>query len=295
MEYNKPALTYEEQADQLLKRGLKADRSFLIEILKNVNYYRLSGYWYPFRNFPDDTFLPNTELTTIWRRYTFDRQLRLLILDGIERIEISLRTSLTYEIAHEFGAFDYQSQSTLPNLNETEFQKLITNLHKEYGKSKEPFSSHFQKKYGDSHDCLPIWMITEIITFGTLFTFYRGISKKSLKRIAKLYNLNGPVLLSWVGTLNVIRNICAHHGRLWNRELGYKPILPDQDAWSQLSNNRIFSVLTIIKYSIDLIAKQSSWSSRLYELLQKYTDVPSQQMGFPNNWQELTIWKEVHS
>ena len=79
MKYTKPPLTFEQQADLLISRGLIADKSTLITRLKSVSYYRMSGYLYPFRN-PNDTFKPGTTLDRIWQRYTFDRQLRLSVL-----------------------------------------------------------------------------------------------------------------------------------------------------------------------------------------------------------------------
>ena len=91
--YTKPPLTYIEQANLLLSRGLIADKNDLIKKLKAVSYYRLSGYWHPFRN-PNDTFKPGTTLEEIWKRYTFDRQLRLLVIDAIERVEVSERKDL---------------------------------------------------------------------------------------------------------------------------------------------------------------------------------------------------------
>ena len=89
MIYAKPALTFEAQADLLA-----ANRDELIARLKAVNYYRLSGYLYPFRDLPNDTFRPGADLDTVWRRYNFDRRLRLILLDAIERIEVAVRTRL---------------------------------------------------------------------------------------------------------------------------------------------------------------------------------------------------------
>jgi abortive infection bacteriophage resistance protein len=106
MKYIKPALALEQQADQLIRRGLVGDRGILIDRLSAVNYYRLSGYLFPYRQ-PDDTFRPGTTLDEVWNRYTFDRRLRLLIMDPIERIEVHVRTALVYRMAHATGPFGY--------------------------------------------------------------------------------------------------------------------------------------------------------------------------------------------
>jgi abortive infection bacteriophage resistance protein len=103
MQYDKPPLTFAQQADLLLDRGLVADREELLSRLRNVSYYRLSGYWYPFRR-PDDTFAPGTTLADIWERYTFDRRLRLIAMDAIENVEVRIRTELVYALAHGQGS-----------------------------------------------------------------------------------------------------------------------------------------------------------------------------------------------
>jgi abortive infection bacteriophage resistance protein len=144
MKYAKAALTFEQQADKLLGRGLVADRSALINRLKAVNYYRLSGYLYPFRN-PDDTFRSGTTLDVVWQRYTFDRQLRLLALDGIERVEVSVRTALVYHHVHTHGPFGYTVPANLPKLPAHRFGRFLTTVDKETQRSHEVFVAHFQK------------------------------------------------------------------------------------------------------------------------------------------------------
>lgn len=123
MKYSKPALTFQEQAELLLRRGLIVNQEELVKRLKVVSYYRLSGYLYPFRN-SDDTFKPGTTFDQVWQRYTFDRYLRLLAMDAIDRLEIAVRTSLIYYHCHACGPFGYLSASSLPNLNEPEFKRL---------------------------------------------------------------------------------------------------------------------------------------------------------------------------
>ncbi|MBM9548728.1 Abi family protein [Leptospira sp. 201903074] len=294
MIYGKKALTIEEQADQLLSRGLVAQRDDIIAILKQVSYYRLSGYWFPFRNYPQEEFKQNTSLTEIWNRYCFDRKLRLLVLDGIEKIEIALRTDITYKLSHQTGAFGYTEKSAFPMLSEFDFEKLQEEIKKEYSRSKEKFVSHFQHKYGDIHDSLPLWMATELISFGALFTMFRGISTSHSKSIAKKYNLPEPVLLSWIGSLNSVRNICAHHSRLWNREFGYKPMLPRNNlVWKQpveIQPNKIFVILSMIQYMLGFISPTSQWKYRFLDLLTAYPNIPIREMGFPLRWKEIPFW-----
>ena len=143
LKYTKPPLTFKQQADQLLTRGLLADRDELISRLKSVNYYRLSGYWYPFRN-PDNTFQSGTTLTTVWRRYTFDRCFRLLLLDAIERVEIAVRTELIYNLAHTYGAFAHEDPLRFPNLFSYEYENLLENIKKKRTKAEKLSSNIFK-------------------------------------------------------------------------------------------------------------------------------------------------------
>ncbi|MHC4906436.1 MAG: Abi family protein [Planctomycetota bacterium] len=297
MKYTKPALTYEQQADLLMSRGLIADKTELVEKLRAVNYYRLSGYWYPFRipDDPNEAFQPGITLRQVWQRYTFDRQLRLLVLDAIERIEVSVRTQVVYQLSHRYGPFGYVSASTLPKLSTIEFCRLIRSIKREWLRSSEEFIQHFRSKYEGNR--LPLWMASEIMTFGTLLTMFKGLEQNLKQTIAADYGIADSILQSWLVALNGIRNICAHHGRLWNRLSGYKPLIPKQRKHPQwhdpieITNDRMFGMLTILKYKMNIIAPQSSWADRFKALLTKYPDIPIVQMGFPENWTDCPIWK----
>jgi len=168
-------------------------------------------------------------------------------------------------------------------------------LRDEYDNSHEQFIKHFKALYGDAHTLPPYWIITELMAFGTLLTMFRGVPQSVKREIAGRFGVNAKVLESWLKTLNIIRNICAHHGRLWNRELGFKPMIPKKDPkWhepAEVTNDRVFGVLTILKCMLDDVAPQSAWTDRLLRLLDEYSDLPRNRMGFPANWQDCPIWK----
>ena len=296
MKYTKPPLTLEQQVDLLLSRGIKGDRATMINRLAVVNYYRLSGYWHPFRNPNDDAFKPNTTFEKVWERYVFDRHLRLLVIDAIERIEVAVRAQLAYLLAHQTGdPFAYATDpAVLPNLASDERLRFLEELADEARHSKETFAEHFQTRYGDEHPYMPIWMAAEIMTFGGMLMLFRGSHPDIRKAVAARFGVHDVVLRSWLLTLNTVRNICAHHGRLWNREFGTKPKIPAKDkAWHTpvpVGNDRVFGILTICKYCLDGIAPQSHWPNRWRSLLDAYPYVPRGSMGIPTNWQECPIW-----
>jgi abortive infection bacteriophage resistance protein len=187
--YNKPPLSFEKQAELLISRGLEADKDELVNKLRVVNYYRLSGYWYPFRNPGKDTFKPNTTLEKVWRRYTFDRQLRLVVIDAIERVEIAIKTSIIIRHSNAYGAFGYTAQIYLPNLDDKQYSDFMYKMKEATSRSKELFVQHFKRNYGDTHSLLPIWMSAEIMTFGMMLTMFRGLETKLQQAIAKDYNI----------------------------------------------------------------------------------------------------------
>lgn len=296
MKYSEPPLTFKEQAETLLKRGLITEKEVLIKRLQAVNYYRLSSYWHPFLS-RDNSFKSNTTLKEIWKRYTFDRHLRLIVLDAIERIEIGIRTNLIYNFVHEYGPFGYLKNENIPNLIPKDYKRWLDFLKHETKRSREEFVINFFSKHGDQHEWLPLGMAGEALTFGMLVTFFRGAHKSIKRQVSKQYSLAFGVLESWVRVLNTTRNICAHHSRLWNRELGDKPIIPlakKHPEWHEpvkIENNRVFGILTILKYLLGEIAPQSNWFSRLQGLLKEYPEIPLKQMGFPEEWMENPIWK----
>jgi abortive infection bacteriophage resistance protein len=96
MKFEKKSTTPQEQAQKLLARGLVAEEAVLIQRLTSVSYYRLTGYLYPFLQIGENSqkrYTEGTTLEVIWSRYCFDRRLRVLMLDAIERVEVSVRAS----------------------------------------------------------------------------------------------------------------------------------------------------------------------------------------------------------
>lgn len=296
MHYTKPSLTPEQQAELLLNRGLLADKTLLVQRLSSVSYYRLSGYWFPYRQ-PDDTFMPGTTFQAVWNRYVFDRKLRLLVMDAIERIEVAVRTQLSLSHSQLHGAFGYcQNKNSLPKFTPSQWSDFLRRLIEEKSRSKETFVLHFDKKYGDCHGHLPIWMVAEIMTMGSTLSFFRNCPHKVKAEVSRFFKIPEVVFESWLLSLNAVRNICAHHGRLWNRELGVKPKIPYQRDYPEwhvpvvIPHYRVFAALTLCQHCLKHIAPQSRWKKRLQELLTAHPDIPQRDMGFPEHWESSPIW-----
>jgi len=298
MKYAKPPLAIDDQVKLLFQRGMDGDPELMARQLTAVNYYRLSGYWHTFRK-PDDSFKPGTSFDQAWATYVFDRYLRLLVMDAIERIEIAVRSLVAYHHAHEHGAFAYsEDSSSLPKMSPDDHDEFLARIAEETERSKETFVKHFEAKYGDSHPYLPVWMATEVMSFGSILTFFRNSTNKVKRAVAGEFGVPHRVFESWLLSLNTIRNIVAHHARLWNRVLGLKPIIPriaDYPDWHtpvKVENKKVFAILTICRHCLHEIAPQSKWMERLETLLAGFPTIPKSYMGIPDNWKECPIWKE---
>jgi len=301
MRFTKPPLSYEQQADLLIARGLKADREKLIQRLERVNYYRLSAYWYPYRLPGSDDLQPDTDFEMIWEHYIFDRQLRVLVMDAIERVEVAIKTQLANYLALHFGSFSHLDRANLPKLRFDQHRRMLGKIQKSEDRSQEPFVIHYHQKY-TSETNMPVWMAVEAMDFGTVLTLYRGCDQYTKRAIATPFGLSARILESWLLTLNYVRNICAHHARLWNRVLSVPPGLPNRSNQPDfhlpvsIPTNRTFTILTILQFLLKHIAPQSAWASRLECLWsEKHPNIPISRMGFPANWKECPIWKAPSS
>lgn len=300
--YTKQPLTFEQQADQLLSRGMVGDRATMIDRLSTVNYYRLSAYWYTFRiPHGNEQLKPGTHFDHVWDRYVFDRKLRILVMEAVERIEVAIRTQLAYYHSHAFGPFAYaDAPATLPRLfagsPHGTHADFIDEVRKYVARSKEPFVRHFRTKY-TAHRDLPIWMATELMTLGSVLRLYQGCDNQRRQPVAARFGANISEFESWLLMLNNLRNICAHHARLWNKKIVKQPSIPK--TWNQpvqLDPTTVFAALTICAFCLGRISADTSWQKRVRALIDAYPAIPkgrtqqSWTMGLPTNWLDCPIW-----
>lgn len=318
MIYGKKALTLDEQADQLISRGLVADKAELIQRLKVVNYYRLSGYLHPLRQ-PDDTYRPGTTLDMIWRRYNFDRRLRIILLDAIERIEVAVRTRLVYHFVQAHGPFGHLDEKNLPGFKKgtrwkrflrnvkafvklkgaerTEYQNWLAKLDNEMRRASDTFVKHFRTKYGDSHKHLPLWMSCELTTCETTMQFMWALEPSILTSAAADFGFPDEQLKSWTKAIFTLRNSCAHHARIWNRVFGVKPSVPGKNKnpkWHTqpaFGNDRVGLLLTVCHFWLGKVSSTTKWRERLFDLFDEFPEIPLAEMGIPATWREHALWR----
>lgn len=332
--------------------------------LSRIGYYRLSAYWYPNRKselYTDradgrqktrvlDDFRDGTKFSDALDFYVFDKKLRLLVLDALERVEIGVRTDIAVllgthdpwvhrdpsrlhgnftrpnvppariaqiqgligqnprpssnEIAKSVGVSAKTVNSVIRNPQRAAQSKLdewLYRLDDKFAKSKEDFAKHFKSKY--PNDEPPIWVAVELWDFGTLSHFFSGMKIPDKDAIAARYGLGaGNILEGWLRNLNDVRNFCAHHSRLWNRNMPFIPAWPmagqvadlDHVVGQQHSLSRFYASAVILRHLLATINPTTTWAQRLKEHVATLPDNPYVTLasaGFPQNWQDENIWK----
>lgn len=300
IEYTKPALTIAQQLSKLQERGLLIDNTDSKNIFSNINYYRLSAYGLPFKQRDiagnvSDNFQRNTALSDILALYEFDRKLRLIVMDALERIEISIKANITHYMALQYGSYGLEN---IRNFHKSfSYAGWIKQVYEEISRSKERFIEHFKEKYLDFPK-LPIWMAIEVMSFGSVSKLYKGLRNHDKQKISSNYDLHPKTLISWLHFLTYIRNICAHHSRLWNKELTIKPRLDEFERFlpfdSIPKNNRSFIVLIILKYLLNKTGNGTEWTMQCEKLIEpilmKYSWAYDS-MDIPKNWYDHPLWK----
>ncbi len=295
--FNKPALSIKQQIDLLKSRGLNVeDEEYAARVLSNVNYYHLEGYWYSFydKTKTEHQFYKDVYFSQIVRYFEFDNELRMLLFSAISKIELSFRTRFIYELATEYGAFPLKKE----NFNfkaESLWLKSYEKLLEDINHSKEEYVRHYQETYEE--EIPPIWIMGELMTFGELSIWYDKFFRSPIrKRISLFYGLQPEVLTSWLRVLSSIRNICAHHDRLWNRILPFEIIIPKQIADKRFdslftvhedeshNSRRVYNPILTMQYLLNQIKLENDNCSLLRNietLMEKYHIDNYKRMGIP--------------
>lgn len=281
----------------LKNRGLEIkNEEKAIAYIANIGYYRLSSYCYPLLNSPKSEHIYKSGATfdLVMNMYRFDRKLRILLFNEIEKIEVAVRSAMLNVITEELNDVFWMTNPENFH-NQTTFAKTISLIQSEKEKTKEEFISHFHAKYSDSFP--PVWMIAEIIPFGTLGGIFNNLkSAKLKKKVAAYFKLSAPVFSSWIIALVNLRNLCCHHSRTWNREIAVVPAIPNSPAfpWIDSTNTdakRIYYRICIIKYLLFTVSPNNRFTEKLKLLLTEYPTVDIRAMGFPADWHTEPLWK----
>ena len=318
--YNRPWKTFDEQIELLRSRGMVVhDEDWAAAWLRRIGYYRLSAYWYPFRVFHfeqdaetggirsirTDDFVPETTFSDAVNLYLFDRKLRLLLVDALERIEVSLRVEVAYRLGkldtfahlHEHNFHPKFRDRRDPRSGITAFAMWQQKYQGLVQRSKEDFVKHYREKHGPD---MPIWVAIEVWDFGAVSQLLAMMKVPDQQAIAARYGIaDFQVFASWVRSLSYLRNLVAHHSRVWNRNMVSEPKMPaaGEPAWcTQFAGKRDllakpFVYLAIVRHMIEVICRASRWRERLADHLLAFPEQASQRklsvasVGAPDGWE----------
>ncbi|MFZ3192396.1 MAG: Abi family protein, partial [Moraxellaceae bacterium] len=252
-----------------------------------------------------DSFLPDSRFEHVAQLYVFDKKLRLLVLDALERIEISIRSQIAYQLGQQDPLAYLRSDMFHHRFTDFGVRKSVSDHHEWLtkqasllGRSKEDFIEHHRHK---NMLPVPIWVACEVWDFGTTATLYKGLKEVDQDAISIRYGLqNGRIFATWLSLLKDLRNICAHHGRLWNRSFSAPELLPSHVlGWVKHfeqkpeTKTRIFLALCICTHLLAYLSPKSRWSIRLIDLINNempdlsHFGLGVYNMGMSPNWQDV--------
>lgn len=324
--YSKPHATYDEQVAKLVERGLEVqDPGGMKQLLAAIGYYRLTAYVYPFRemlpadqqckqsptHYRSETIWEGTTFEMVSDLWRFDRHLRNTILDAVETIEVGLKS----RIAHVLGRRDTFGHLHGDALNpevakkpfwhdqpmgETTHEVWIREYDREIGRAREDYIKHNMHKYDD----LPVWIGLEPATFGQVVDLYKMLKKEDQQEIAVGLGIrNGRMLGDWLSALRYLRNEAAHHARMWNRVRHFKISQPKvaqvgpelEHLATHPVTPKIYSTLAVAAYLARQIDPGSNFHNTMKTRVRKFPHKtgfsPEADMGFPTNWETMSLWR----
>ena len=292
-------LEFKEQIELLKSRHMVfKDEEKAIEVLQHINYYKIKEFAEPFCSLQDEKLnYGNISFEYVLKRYRTDKHLRMNLFDAIEYIEVSIKTNLSYILGLDtLGAYGYLNFSSWCNRKEYCRHYLLEKEREFKNKIKKYLLTTTNKEIArklndEKKDYPPVWLLINILTFGDLVKLIELLSTSKLKKLAKQYgDISGEQLLSWLKTLNLVRNLCAHNSNLVDLKLKTTPKI--HSSWQDILyinkkgkyTNRLASVLCIVDKLLGKIDSEYNFKS-IKMSLEKITDKDDtyyEMLGFKN-------------
>ena len=286
-----------DQIKILKQRGLVIDDEAEAErLLGLIGYFRLAEYWRPFEaDKVRHIFKPDSHFRSAISLYEFDGELKMLIFSAIQRLEIAMRAKVIHHFSMKFGPFWFMDETKFRS--QSRFESINESLRSEIARSYEDFMTDHFRKY-DEPDMPPAWKTLEVATFGTLSKLYANFDDPEVKKaVSEDFDIPAyKFLRSWMKSLTVIRNACAHHARLWNQRFPLSPMMPRRVACPWIAQlpvvtNSLYPNLCVIAYWLNSVKPANTFSKDLKAILAKHPNVDPAAMGFTRNWREEPLWR----
>lgn len=307
VKYTKKYTSPQEIVTLLEERGLQFTEQMPAEkaadYLEHIGYFRLKAYLYPFLEKPErnEIFQKGTTFDMALNIYKFDRKLRILLFNELEKIEVAVRAAIVNIVSAELNDLFWMTNRDYFSFNSKEWNRCINYISLRENYRKEKFIEHFQRIYQEKH--APAWMIAEILPFGQLYQIFNKLcSLRIKKKVAKKFGINNvDVFTSWLSLLTDTRNLCCHHSRIWNRvdkAIYYRDLWTNNPNWRDPNMQNydpnirmLYFKLCVIKYFLNIVVPTNSMTSKIKYLLDKYHIDNLKAMGFPDQWQQEPVWQ----
>ena len=295
--FQKPYRSAHDLVKLLQSRGLTISDSAKAEsYLEYIGYYRLSAYMYPLLQMPKELhrYKPHSSFSQVMMLYRFDKKLRLLIFNEIEKIEVAVRSAIV-NIGSEMTGNPFWMTDSSNFIDTQKFHRTMDLIDAELHHSREDFIVHFKQTYSDAYP--PAWILAEVLPFGVITNIYSNLKTARIKKsIARRFGLQMAPFESWLTIVTLTRNSCCHHARVWNKQNTIRPMIPNHmiGNWITLPTDalRIYFNLCIIKYFLNIISPSNDMKAKLDTLLVCYPDIDTAAMGFPRDWEREPLWQQ---
>lgn len=275
----KPFLTLEQQLDLLESRGLTiSNRASAMDILANVNYYRFSAYSLTLRS--NNVFYADITFEDIYLLYNLDAKIRSFILKYSSIIETTLRARIAYVHSKNHGALGYMDNSFFQD--KWLHAQFLNKIHNLLDSSKEAFISHHRNDLGGVY---PFWVVVEVMSFDVASKCLQNMSTPDQSEIAKLYHLRNQFFVNWTKCAVIARNIAAHCGRLYNRPISIKPVIPKKLS-GKIRSDRAFAYLYAM-YQLLSDDEKQLFVIDFKKILADYSKADFRYIGLPENWEAI--------
>jgi abortive infection bacteriophage resistance protein len=310
--YPHPALDLQEQVHLLMQKGLViTDPSSVMYWLLHNSYFRFKHYSFELKDFDTGNYIPGTSFEKIRDLYFFDRKLRMMVFEGLENIEISVKTHISNIMSKAHGPYWYldpqhfivaDERSETTKSRSHKFRRSSSFSHQKFLLTlKKNLDSHFEpyfKLHKDTYKSIypPSWMVMEVMTFGTVSRMFENLRPSPEKtRICEAFGLTKKLLVSWLHCFSFIRNKCAHHNKLTYSKIRFAPVIPKNPARKFLAvddfdNTSLYAILSCIQYMLTICNKDSIFKYDLLKLFQKFPGISFSRLGFTPNWKTEKIW-----
>lgn len=257
----KRAFSIDEQIARLKSYGLIFDNEEKArEILLDVGYYRFGFYSFPYeKTFPrlegrTHELREGTTFKSVYDLYDFDARLRRVLLNALDRIEVNIRTQITYIASNHY----VNSPTWFADNNIMDSKFVETFEEKVYKTLRENpiIKRHHDKYINDKY--APAWKTIEFMTLGNITSLFRAIKDENIKlKISRQYGCTVGVFVNYLETIRVIRNKCAHGSCIYNMEIP-KGIKAKPAGIKDDSRHNINGAICVIEYILGKISSDRS-------------------------------------